>query len=721
MGRVTRRHPWIRRAAASIAAILFVAASASLTAAEDVLRLDAPVTDTAGVLEGHVAEIEGAIDRTLEQHGVQVFVVFVDTTGDVPMADYAQQTAATNSLGVDDALLVVAMDDRTDYIWVSDGLDAITDDELDTILTEGLEPRLRDGDAAGAAIAAVEALGAAADSPAPTEGPIVPGPVTPVPSAGPDGGGATSGGGLGTWIIALILLAGGGFLLYRWWQARRAAAPSTPGAPTVPPSPAELSGPELRQRANAMLIATDERIRDARQEVDFAEAQYGPEAVVELRGAVAKAADELAQSFTLRQQLDDDQPEDEPTREGMQREIVERTARAQAMLDAETGRIRQLRDLERDAPATLVELPGRIEAVEDRLPVARTTFESLKAYAAAAWQPVAGHVEEAEKGLGGARNAVTVGSAAMARDDRAEVALATREALEGVTGAGQLIDAIEALRATIADAEARLPQELADADRDLRDTRSALAELGQLDPGVAGRIREVERAIDRAHDAAREQPLDPVEALRLATDAHRTADAALLTARDAMAAHDRLEAAAGSSIRTASAEIDRAATFIAQRRRGVGDAARTRLAEAQRHLDAAKGLAATDPQAAVDGAQRAQRLAAEAYQLASSDFSDWDQGGPGWGQRGGTGDGDATAQVLGQILGGIIGGAVGSGRTGGGGWGGSPWGGPSSGGGGFPDLGGLGGGWGRGGGFGTGGFGGGGGGGGGGHGRGGRW
>src|SRR6188768_3775396 len=203
MGRVTRRHPWIRRAAASIAVILFVAASASSTAAEDVLRLDAPVTDTAGVLEGHVAEIEGAIDRTLEQHGVQVFVVFVDTTGDVPMADYAQQTAATNSLGVDDALVVVAVDDRTDYIWVSDGLDAITDDELDTILTEELEPRLRDGDAAGAAIAAVEALGAAADSPAPTEGPIVPGPVTPVPSAGPDGGGATSGGGLGTWIIAL--------------------------------------------------------------------------------------------------------------------------------------------------------------------------------------------------------------------------------------------------------------------------------------------------------------------------------------------------------------------------------------------------------------------------------------------------------------------------------------------------------------------------------------
>jgi uncharacterized membrane protein YgcG len=692
--------------------LLTLLAGAGVTRAEDIVPLEGPITDTSGALAGRQDEVEGVIDRTLDDHGVQVFVLFVRTTGDRPMADYAQGIASINSLGVDDALLVVAMDDRTDYIWVSDSLDEITDDELDAILMSELEPRLRDGDPAGAAVAAVEALGIAADSPAPTDAPIVPGPVvTPAPTPG---GGASAGGiGIGTIIAAAILLAGGGFLLYRWWRLRR-EAPS-PAAPVV--TPAELSGPELRQRANALLIATDERVRDARQEVDFAEAQYGPDAVVELRGAVATAADELAASFTLRQRLDDSEPEDDATRDAMMREIVERTTRAQATLDAETGRIRQLRDLERDAPATLVELPARIEAVEDRLPAARSALDELKAYAEAAWRPVAGHVEEVEKGLAGARRAVTVGSAAMSRDDRPDVAVATREALEGVTGASELLDAIDALRASIAEAEGRLPDELAEADRDLRDTKSALAELGQLDPGVTARVREAERAIDLAHDAARERPADPVEALRLATEAHRIADATLLSARDLAAARDRLEAAAASSLRTASAEVDRAATFIAQRRRGVGESARTRLAEARRHLDGASAVASSDPQAALDGARRAQRLANEAYQLAASDFSDWDGGGPGWGQRSGTSDGDATAAILGQILGGVIGGVVRSG--GGGGWGGSPWGGggsPGSGGGG----GGLGGGWGRGGGFGTGGFGGGSGGGGG-RGRGGRW
>jgi uncharacterized membrane protein YgcG len=712
MGRVTRLTSRPRLLGASLVAAVLAFGMPSVAMAEEVMRLEGAVTDTAGALDGRASEVEAAIDQTLDEHRVQVFVLFVRTTGDLPMADYAERTAALNSLGVDDALVAVAMDDRTDYIWVSDGLDEITDEELDTILRDQLEPSLRDGDAAGGAIATVESLGIAADSPAPTEGPIAPGPVTPEPGGGSDAGGI--GWGL---LLGLLLLAIGAWIVYRSWQRWEAgaAAPPTVAPPTV--APAQLSGPELRRQANAQLIATDERIRDARQEVDFAEAQYGSDAVRELLTAIDAAQAELAASFTLRQQIDDDVPEDGAAREGMLREIVERTQRALATLDAETGQIRKLRDLERDAPTTLVELPARIEHVEDRLPIGRTALDALGAYAASAWRPVAGHLEEVEKGLAGARNAVIVGSAAMARNDRPDVAVATLEALEGVTGSTELLDSIDRLAATLAEAEARLPSELSEADRDLRDARSALGEIGVLEPGMAGRVREAERAIDAAHEAAKLRPLDPVEALRLATDAHRVADAVLVAARDVEAAHDRLEAAARSSLATATTEYDRAATFIASRRRGVGDAARTRLAEAHRNLEAAAAILTQDPQTALDRSRRAEQLAEEAYRLAASDFAGWDQGGPGWGQPSGT-TGDATAEILGQILGGVIGGVIRSG--GGGGWGGSPWGTPGrrGGGGGFPDLGGLTGGWGRTGGFGTGGFGGGGGGG---RGRGGRW
>ena len=707
---------------AHLALLVLLGSTVPVVRAEGIVELENAVTDTTGVLIDSEGEIEAAIERTLQEDGVQVFVLFVDSTEGVATADYAAETAATNSLGVDDALVLVAVEDRTDYIWVSDGLDEITDDELDAIIGEVLEPALREGDFAGAAIATVESLGAAAESAAPSEGPLVPGPcpVITAPPVDPGADGDTSGGGIGLGtILAIVLVGGGGFLLYRQWRrgrdAKTAGAQPAVGAPAAN-GPAALSGPALAREANAMLIATDERIRDAIQEVDFAEAQYGGEEVIDLRTAVAIAQEELGKAFTVRQRLDDDVPEDEATRDAMLREIIDRTTRAQDTLDRETGRIRQLRDLERDAPNTLVDLPARIDAVEDRLPAARQTMAGLQRYAQTTWQTVAGHLEEAEKGLGGARNAVIVASGAMSRDDRSDVAIATREALEGVTGAAGLLDSIEQLAGEIAEADRRIPGELQEAERDLAAARAALArERGGGDPAVTARARQAEAALEDARTSAGSTPPDPIDALRLATEAHRQADEVLVAARDAADARARLDTAVDSTIRTAGAEVDRAATFIASRRRGVGDTARTRLAEASRLVTEASMLAATDPPRALEVGRRAQVLAQEAYRLAQTDFNDWDQGGPGWGQR--TGSGDQTAEILGQILGGVIGGVI---RGGGGGWGGSPWGsGGQRGGGGLGGLGGgLGGGWGGGGGFGTGGFGGGGGGG---RGRGGRW
>lgn len=701
---------------AVLALLLLVAVPAR---AEEVLRLQGPVTDTSGVLAGREDDITSAIERTLRDDGVQAFVLFVATTGDRSAEDYAFATADLNSLGVNDALILVAIKDRTDFIWLSDGLDGISNDELDAVIADVLEPGLAGGEFADATIAAIEALGTAAETSPETAPPIIPGSATSTPT--PAGGGTTdandTGGGgisLGT-LAALALVGGGGYLL---WRRFRPARVVPGGGPGVPAAPGAASAPAvdpatLARQANALLIATDERIRDAGQEVDFAEAQFGPDAVTDLRSAVVAAKEALATAFTVRQRLDDDVPEDELTRVAMLREIIERTTWAQETLDEGTEQIRQLRDLERDAPTTLVDLPARIEAVEDRLPSAQATMARLQGYAESTWATVRGNLEEAGKGLAGARNAVIAGSAAASSEDRADMAVATLEALEGVTGASTLLDAIDSLAATVAEAERRLPDELASVTRDLTDVAAAIAGR-PTDAGLAERGRAADAALASARRAADARPLDPVEALRLAIEANRVADELLLTVRDAAVAADRLVATAEASLRTAATEVERTAAFIAARRRGVGDTARTRLAEAQRRLALASEMSGSDPARTVDEARRAETLAREAYQLAQSDFSDFDQGGPGWGQRRGSPGSDQTTAILGQILGGIIGGVIASGGRpgGGGGWGGSPWGG--SGGGGRSG----GGGWGGGGGFGSGGFGGGGGGG---RGRGGRW
>lgn len=683
---------------------------------EDILRLEGPVTDTAGALSGRVDDIESQIAQTQAAHGVQVFVLFIETTEDRSASDYAFETAERNSLGVNDALLLVAMSDRTDFIWLADGLDAITDDELDAIIVDVLEPGLAAGDVADATVAAIAALGTAADSAPETDPPIVPGPATqgPTPGGGttdPEDGGSGGGIGVGT-IAALALIGGGGWLLWRRFRAGRSV--TAPGGGSGLPAAGGQPSVEtatLARQANALLIATDERIRDARQEVDFAEAQFGAEAVTQLTDAVAAAAGELAAAFTVRQRLDDDVPEDEPTRRSMLQEIIDRTTRGQAALDAGATRITELRALERAGPGALVVLPARIEAVEDRLPAAQAAMARLRTYAPSTWAAVDGNHAEARKGLAGARDAVIAGSTAAGDEDRSDIAVATLEAIEGVTGATALLDAIDRLLATVDDAERRLPAELEAAATDLADASSAL-QGRTVDPGLAARRTAADLALQAARRAADARPLDPIEALRLATEAHRAADELLVTARDAASTALRVAAAADASLRTASTEVDRTAAFIASRRRGVGETARTRLAEAQRHLALASAVVAREPAAALDESRRAEALAREAYQLAQSDFGDWDQGGPGWGQRSGTPQGDQTTQILGQILGGIIGGVIaGGGRSGGGGWGGSPWGGGGGG-----SSGGLGGGgWGGGG---SGGFGGGGGGG---RGRGGRW
>jgi hypothetical protein len=132
---------------------------------------------------------------------------------------------------------------------------------------------------------------------------------------------------------------------------------------------------------------------------------------------------------------------------------------------------------------------------------------------------------------------------------------------------------------------------------------------------------------------------------------------------------------------TARSSVAAANDFVTTRRGAVGGEARTRLAEAQRHLDMATGLAERDPAAALREAQRADALAQEALRAAQADVGRWSAPVGG----GGAGSGvDLGSLILGGIL-------FGGGRGGGGGWGG---GGAGWGGGGYGSGSGRGGGWG---------------------------
>jgi hypothetical protein len=255
--------------------------------------------------------------------------------------EFADETARVNSLGGDDALLLVAVDDRTDAIWVSNAL-PITDAEINDVIVGALEPGLRSGDFPAAVVATAEALGAAASGvpvePGPTDSPNkTEGPVVVPPDGNPPSGPANGLGLLG--LVGLVLLALGVVSVVVW-------AASRVGAWREAEERDRRTG-KLARETNARLIALDDRIRAADQEAGFVEAQFGADEAGPLRAAVASAKAELGGAFEVRQRLDDDQPEDPPTRERMLNDILERLGRAGAALDAQAKRIDELRTLER--------------------------------------------------------------------------------------------------------------------------------------------------------------------------------------------------------------------------------------------------------------------------------------------------------------------------------------------------------------------------------------
>ncbi len=662
--------PTIARRVAAL--LLFALLIPGATLAADEPRLAGAVTDQTGVLAGTSGTTGPAIDRLKREHNVDLWVLYVRTTGATPVTTYAQAVASVNSLGVNDVLLVVAMDDRTDALWVSDGLPQITDAKIDQILSTQVEPRLAAGDPAGAIVGAAAGLGEAA-------GPIVTATSTAAPTAAatvaasPAASGTPSGssgsGGLGILPIVVVVAAVGGGVLF----VRRRRAPK--GAVHVAgPAPAG-SAADVERHGNSLLIETDDAVRDADQELGFVEAQFGAAEAANFRPAQQQAADELRAAFIARQKLDDATPDSSAQRTALLAEIVQRCEHAKALLAEQATRIAALRDVEKTAPDLLAGLPAQIAAARARLATAQTTMSGLNAFAPGTWQTVTGDVPEAGKRLDFADGASARATAALAAGDTGTAASSLRQAQTALAEAGTLFDAIANLSSSLTAARDRLPALLASADTAIASARQAIAAAAATSSAdLAGRLADAERLLAGARALAGVAAPDVLAAERDATAAAAAAEGVLSSANAQINRSAERAALLLSATGAASASIGRASDFIATRRGAVGMVSRTRLAEAQRQLADSGTMATVNPDASLTAAQRAQEIANEALQLAGDEFAAYER-------TGAVGAG-ATAVSAGSSA---------SADLAGGGWGGTGWGTPTPPGG-FPD--GVGTGWG---------------------------
>jgi uncharacterized membrane protein YgcG len=669
---IAPRHPHLGRIAALIAVAALMALVAPLgVRAEAPQQLEDRLTDLAGVFsDSQRSEAEAAIDNAAGD--VSLWAFFVRTTDGIPAPDYAAEVAALNGLGGNDAVLVVATEDRRYAMWVGPLLDEVGDDEIDVILAEGVEPQLAEGEWGVAVAAAAEGLVQALSGTPPQEPEPQPPGEGETPAPGDDGGSFP-------WAALGILLAIVAALwVWNRWRSGRAAGLEAEERDR------RLGG--LARQANAMLIETDELIRHDAQELGFAEAQFGTTEAKKFREALDGARAELQAAFTVRQRLDDATPESPADREALLNEVVARCTKAQELLTTQTERFRQLRDLERRAPELLAALPAAIDVIEARLPVVAANLQALSADAPGAARSVRGNQAEARKRIELARTTAAAGSNALAAKDAPAAGRAVKAVQDALAQAAALLDAVDHQAAALTDAQARLPAALEQARTDVVAAAEALE--GATDRSQADELAEARKKLAAAEAAAAGDERDVIKAYALAREAEAAADAVLASVKEGEERSSRELAAVDAEVQAAAISVDRAEDFVGGRRHNVGRQPRTRLSEARVSLERALALRDRDPVAATKAAQRARTLADEAYEAASAQFDAGRQSGNVviGGRRYRTGNDDWGQDIGGAILGGIIGSILsggGGGRSGGGfgGFGGGGGGGRSFGGG----------------------------------------
>lgn len=690
---MTSRSRAARLLAGALLGLLLLAAAGGV-AAQTIPKLTSAVTDETGVLAPDTNRINDALQSLFASTGVQLYVLFVHTTGGMDIADFAVAVGDQNLQGRD-ALLVVAIDDQTDDISVGPGLrGSVSQVDLDRVRTEQLEPWLRQGVFGQGVIDSATALVPVFGGAKPTATPGQPGqPLL--------GSGALA-------IVGLILVSIGAAVVALWVVGRVRRLRTERLAAFNEAKTQE----ELGRQANRQLIALDDGLRDAEQELGFAEAEFGPGESGPLREALAGAKAELNAAFEIGQKLDDSTPEPPELRRTMIEEIIARCTKAQKVIDAQQARLAELRDLERNAPQVLDHLAGDLAAVDKRLAGSTPVRARLARYAPASTQSAAGNFDAAQQKIEAAGKAIGDGRASIGNGKPAEAATAAKTAEQAIADANALLDAASRLADALDETAAKLKTELPAARTDVEAAHKVVA--AGTAAGLAQALADADAALTEAQAAADANPPDVMTAYRRATDANAQADKLLQSAREAEEQRQRAYQAAASGISAAEANLTRARDYIAAYRRSqsIGRMARNRLAEGERELATAQSLLPTDTAQALQHAQAASRMANEAYGYAQ-------QVAPAYGPidygsvRPGT---DLGSLVIGAILGGML---SGGGRSGSRGAGGSPgsvvrpggssggggWGGGRSSSGGFGGFGG--GGFGSGG-FGSGGFGGGG-------------
>ncbi len=515
----------------------------------------------------------------------------------------------------------------------------VTQTQVDDLRYNQIEPALRDGDWSGAAVLAANGLNAKPNSSSRVW--LL----------------AT----LGVIVIAVVALG----LVMRYRRRRRRAAELSAARRVDPTDPTALAAVPLGaldDLSRLMVVEVDNAVRTSSNELALAIDEFGAQRTEPFTQAVNNAKGTMSQAFTVRQQLDDATPETPAQRRQLLTQVIVSAAGADRELEAQTEAFEKLRDLVVNAASRLdaltqqvVELTARIEPAKQRL------AELNKEFGPAALTSVSGNIATVKERLAFADRNI---SSARALADHA------------VSGQqGGLVDAVRATESALGQARALLDA-VDNAAGDIRHAVDTLPSvLTDIKAGIQRATEQLQRentksahsselvaardAATRAVDAAGGGSADPLGTFAQVAKADADLNRLLATLAKEQADAERLNRSLEQALFTAQARVRGVAEYIDTRRGGIGPDARTRLAEAERHLEAAQDKKSTNPTEAIAHANAASTLAANAQSLANADVVSAQRA---YTRRGGN---DSGAMLGGIIIGDLLSGGM---RGGFGGW-----------------------------------------------------
>ncbi len=641
----------IGTSAAACALALTASALAITPAVASPLPQTGPVTitdyvsDPDGFLDSEqVGEVRDAAMAARANGLSPYFVVVPDFSGNDAI-DWCIASANRSSMSSEAVVFVLAYQER-DSSWctsLAENNGVITDSQIDNIWDGSLD-LIRDSNplesqaATDAAVYFANGLESAAAESGNNSGSVTPS----EPS---------NGGGVSIWAL-LIFFGVIGMVI--WFFSRRSKKKKSASAAGVP----TISVAEQVATAKQQLLYSDEALRDAEDDVQFAKAQFGGARTDQFANAVQVARKGITDAFTLLPKLDD--ASSDPEKGAIAAQIMQIVGAVMPPVKAAQDQLQADRDKEVQAESRLPDLRSRVAEARADVPREQQRLQDLavrftpiqlqslqnKPQQAAAFLDTADrYLNDAEAQLISDRSA-----AVQSLDSAASQLSLALSALESIRTAEQTIgESDRVLGAAIAS----ITQDLSDVTR-LANNQSAFAPL----------VNDANGAVAEGQ-AARQGTADPLGALDHLRKAEDALDQALAPLRSASDQNSRLAAQAKERYAAAEALVRQAQSMSQTSRGSMSLNARSAVSNAMAQLEQARVTLESSPQQSINSSTQAEQWARNA--LAEMQSAPMQQ--PQY--RSGGSNSMLWGMLLGQMMGGggrSHGGGYRSGGFGGGGY-----------------------------------------------------